>query len=267
MVCEKINLEKALFNYSKLNYTISFIGYFCLKFQIWYLISTWLVVMEGNLAGVPFLDGSVHTFTPGYGYGARVPTARNQPTLPASIPKFRHPPLSERSENMCKSMVLDLTGSKSTKRHSDQLALQTSGDYGRFMYPSKTDDRQNDHVISRPKTTAISSISAVNNLNTDAFKSSFGNDSQGNGRSAIRNDYDTILKYRRKDPLEATVMKYSKYDLLASKAPPRDTGQLHWCVVGNQMAAEHSRTWQLNLRPVVYNNSKKQLLAADPSPV
>ena len=65
--------------------------------------------------------GSGHIYSMGYGYGARIPTARNMPTLPASIPQYRYPPLSERSENLFRSKLMGLTGDKADKRYADQV--------------------------------------------------------------------------------------------------------------------------------------------------
>ena len=44
-------------------------------------------------------------------------------------------------------------------------------------------------------------------------------------------------------------MKYTKYDALAAKAPPRDRGEVHWCSVSNQLGAEQSHAWTNGLRP------------------
>ena len=197
---------------------------------------------------VPYLTGSVHTFTPGYGYGARVPTVRNQQTLPASMPTHRHPPLTERGINMCKTATIDLAGAKSVKRHSDQIALQSSGDYGKFFY---TKPNVRDGILSRPHTSATNSRSNSMSLqvtNTETLNASKKGQITGS-RCLVASDYNTVTKYRKKDPVQDAFSRSSKYDVLAAKSPNRGHDQVHWCVVGNQMAAEQSRGWELNLRP------------------
>jgi len=227
---------------------------------------------EGSLATVPYLMGSVHTFSAGYGYGARVPTVRNQPTLPAAVPKYRHAPISERGDVMFKSTRLDVSGGKAVQRHRDQMALQTSGEYGSFMFKSARPESTM-ATSARPATTAFESRSnsrrtATPSSGYDRSRASLDKSATGGSSSSstsassstrlfspintsgVRCDSGTISRYRKKDPLNDCFAKYTKYDALAAKSPPRNLGPTSkYTALGNTTAAEFSRTWQLGLRP------------------
>ena len=255
-----------------------------------------LFSMADSLDGVPHLLGSIHTFTPGYGYGARVPTVRNQQTLPASIPKYRYAPVSQKDINMCKTVEIDMSGPKSIKRHQDQMTLQTSGEYGRFMYPKFNNNNTSEinstmQLSSRPHTTSgvgtgtynssrkgsgsvvqqtqsgkninnssnnnstSRSGSDANNSNISSYRSNISSNTGSevmkmkNTAGSIQYDYKTICKYRKKDPIQDSFMRYTKYDSIACNAPPRDKSDISWCSIGNHMAAEHSHAWAIGLRP------------------
>lgn len=104
------------------------------------------------------------------GYGARYPTERNQMTLPAAVPKFRHVPDSERYKRVTSSTVLIKRDEGALKRNAEQIVFQTSGEIGRFTlgiepenlrilkkplrnksdysYTSSKDDNRNHHTQS-----------------------------------------------------------------------------------------------------------------------
>lgn len=215
--------------------------------------------MSESAKDVPYLTGSLHTFTQGYGYGARAPTVRNKMTLPISIPTHRYPPMTDRTANMCKTVHVDLAGERSTKRHQDQMMLQTSGEYGRFMHPQydKSHSRlPSARISSRPQTTDGTSSSGrsggsdrSSRRNIIEVETTQTATTLLNNGNSLKSDFETICKYRKKDPIQGAFMKYTKYDALAAKAPPRDRGEVHWCSVGNQLAAEQSRNWTNGLRP------------------
>lgn len=285
---------------------------------------------QDSLAGVPYLMGSVHTFSPGYGYGARVPTVRNQPTLPASVPKYRHAPLTDRAVDMFSSTKLNTTGDRAVQRHKDQMSMQTSGEYGKFMFtnnrPESTQGTRSYSSTysssSRPATsssgnssrrqtiTPSSSSSASSSSACASFTPSSGsrsgsvlqqqqsrsfrgndsisgNDSGGGGAgssfssspicsssssssssgrlfspintSGVLADAATISRYRKKDPLNDSFARYTKYDLLAAKSPSRDLqgSAASFAALGNTTAAEFSRSWQLGLRPYKRSNTSR----------
>lgn len=84
-----------------------------------------------------FMVGSCHRHANGYGYGTRVPTARNNPG-PPSVPKYHKYPDFEKPMTGSRSRDLGMTGPRADMRHAVSLAHQTSGDYGKFLYPVPT---------------------------------------------------------------------------------------------------------------------------------
>lgn len=231
------------------------------------------MAQEGSsLVGVPYLLGSVHTFSPGYGYGARVPTVRNRPTLPAAVPKYRHAPLTDRANKMFTSTRLDVAGDRAVQRHKDQMSLQTSGEYGRFMFSSSRSSNYPESTStagSRPATSACESRSNSRQAATPSSSSSLGlgntemrsgggTSHSSSGRlfspintSGVMSDSATINRYRKKDPLTDCFSRYTKYDLLAAKTPPKHMSgnTASHTALGNTTAAEFSRSWQRGLRP------------------
>ena len=218
--------------------------------------------------GVPFLVGSVHKFSPGYGYGVRMPTVRNEPTLPASVPKYRYPPMTTREENMSKSMTLDVSGPKAIQRNKDQMMFQTSGDYGSFLFtplnrPETTQSNRRSSSTSSSARSLCGSLqpsSSDRSLTVDVRKSSRKADGSEHmfspiNTSGVRSDPATISQYRKKDPLVGAFSRQSAYDLLASRTRAREsTNQGHFHALGNKTAAGYSRDWQLGLRPHIKAN-------------
>eukprot|EP01038_Epipyxis_sp_PR26KG_P011341 gene11341-15206_t len=83
--------------------------------------------------------GSMHKYSDGYGYGARMITARNSPTLPRSIPKQQRPPDSERFIMQTKPKPLPRADDeKGMKRNAEAIVYQTSGEYGLFLVDTES---------------------------------------------------------------------------------------------------------------------------------
>jgi hypothetical protein len=84
------------------------------------------------------LAGSIHMLSNGYGNGVRVLTHRNQMTVPASVPAYRHLPDTARfkADTTCK--VLTHFDDRAQKRNADQISKQTSGEYGQYLIQDHT---------------------------------------------------------------------------------------------------------------------------------
>jgi hypothetical protein len=66
------------------------------------------------------------------GYGQRYLTARNQITLPCSVPGLRHPPPTARFLRVTSPTKQCGNDFRAQKRNADQILLQTSGEIGKF---------------------------------------------------------------------------------------------------------------------------------------
>ncbi len=84
-------------------------------------------------ASVPAYTGSIHKYGDGYGYGIRVPTARNLQTKPAAVPQMRFPQDTSRFTDGTKPTPLIRNDERAHRRLADQMSMQTSGDYGKFL--------------------------------------------------------------------------------------------------------------------------------------
>ena len=132
------------------------------------------------------------------GYGARIHTARNQMTLPASVPLYRHPPDTPHFVQGCHSTQLVRADDKAVRRNADAVMRQTSGEVG-FHYLGfdpepirllkKPVREPHVHTVV-PKTheAFYSSISGNNNNNNVASSSSSHNNqsARGEGRTSAR---------------------------------------------------------------------------------
>ena len=78
------------------------------------------------------LSGSVHVLSDGYGNGVRVLTARNQMTLPHSVPQYRHLPDTPqfKKDTTCTRLIQTESGQR---RNAEQVSKQTSGEYGKYL--------------------------------------------------------------------------------------------------------------------------------------
>mmetsp|Transcript_28270 Transcript_28270/g.28558 ORF Transcript_28270/g.28558 Transcript_28270/m.28558 type:complete len:259 (+) Transcript_28270:344-1120(+) len=105
-------------------------------------------------ASKPRLTGSMHKFTEGYGYGARVETARNvaKPPLdrPQTVSDARHVP------NVGKTHLHRLPQDLADKRSGDNRQYLTSGQYGKFNFHSPFQNTMDSLGV----TTSSSDISA-----------------------------------------------------------------------------------------------------------
>lgn len=86
----------------------------------------------GKYEGRPMV-GSMHLYSDGYGYGARIPTERNRMSLPASVPLHRHPPESPHFLEGCRSTQLVKADDRALTRNAHAVMHQTSGEIG-FHY-------------------------------------------------------------------------------------------------------------------------------------
>lgn len=209
------------------------------------------------------LVGSLHTSTMGYGYGARVPTARNQPTLPASIPQYRYPPVSERSSEAFKSTILDLEGDKARKKHCEQLQYQSSGDYGRYLCAHLSNGNRSTASSSgatgtRPSSGASDSLIPVESSRPDTAlarqspSSSQTPSPSPSPPSAARAASSLHSCSRIIDSasfsFERDFGKHSRYDMTASRLPSRGCNDAVNAAANTRIMNEQSRPWSRNLR-------------------
>lgn len=209
------------------------------------------------------LIGSGHKYSMGYGYGARVPTTRNLPTLPASIPQYRYPPVSERSENLFRSRPMGLTGCTADKRHADQIVYQTSGEWGKFLTNNDNADvrlkpvpatlalkKQNNHnnII------ASQGLSKVNNNNNTYRESMNSSRYDFNDSKEIKTHRDDINKGKSvyHDTLKnidfKAFPKHAKYNLIASIQPPVTLSEYRGVATTNQLGYKNCLGWSGQLR-------------------
>ena len=217
------------------------------------------------------LVGSGHQYSMGYGYGARVSTARNVQTLPASIPQYRYPPVSERSENLFRSRPMGLTGYKADKRLADQIVHQTSGDYGKFLIGVDSSDarlfmKPVPATLAMKKAKSLTASPSINDNNNNNNKSSTNNSVQSNSNDF--NDSRELKSYREgggsssssKDEsmyqIQKTLKaidfkafpKHAKYNLRAAIQSPPSENQYRGVATNNQLGYKNCLNWSGQLR-------------------
>jgi len=207
----------------------------------------------------------------GYGYGARVPTARNVQTLPASIPQYRYPPVSERSENLFRSRPMGLTGYKADKRLADQIVHQTSGDWGKFLIGVDSSDarlfmKPVPATLAMKKAKSLTASPNTNDNNNNNNKSSTNNSVHSTSNSA-RNDFNDsreLKSYREEGSSRGESMrqvqntlkaidfkafpKHAKYNLRAAIQPPPSENQYRGVATNNQLGYKNCLNWSGQLR-------------------
>jgi len=219
------------------------------------------------------LVGSGHIYSMGYGYGARVPTARNAPTLPASIPQYRYPPVSERSENYFRSRPMGLTGYKADKRLVDQIIHQTSGDWGKFL---TVNDNADIRLFMKPVPATISLNKSKNATvyNDDNNNKTKKGDSNSNNNNNTYRESKTSSRYDFNDSSELTshrddinsnsgnskyhatlstidfksFPKHAKYNLRAAVQAPVPEHVYRGVATNNQLGYKNCLNWSGQLR-------------------
>jgi hypothetical protein len=212
----------------------------------------------------------------GYGYGARCPTERNVQTLPASIPQYRYPPISERSENLFRSRPMG-TGYKADKRLADQIVHQTSGDWGKFLIGVDSSDarlfmKQVPATLAMKKAKSLTASSNNNNNNNNSNNNNNNNNnnnsSTNNSVHSNRNDFNDsreLKSYREgggsssskgesmyQNTLKAidfkAFPKHAKYNLRAAIQPPPNENQYRGVATNNQLGYKNCLNWSGQLR-------------------
>lgn len=118
--------------------------------------------------------GSLHRFRDGYGFGATVPTSRNAPTLPPSVPAYRYPPEFDSIPDKQKPMKLARKDVKSIRRQADALEKLTSGAYGSFLSPQFQASREAYTLNSQPPRPSVHSTAGITLYNLRPQTTSFG---------------------------------------------------------------------------------------------
>jgi hypothetical protein len=215
-----------------------------------------------------YMVGSCHQHQNGYGYGTRVPTERNNPSTP-SIPKYRIHPDYAAPITGSRSRDLGYSGPSADMRQAQSLAFQTSGDYGKFLFPVET-------KVSRARsvpTSAPMMSSRVNNNMTDMIqyqRSTNGpsrplttGGSNMNKQSPVllmdtasrpqshnrlgRTDTSTGNPSSPYRTLDASLPGHCKFDLMASTTNSRPS-ELGWSINTNLLAHNKSIGWRGGLR-------------------
>lgn len=154
----------------------------------------------------PPLVGSQHIYTSGYGYGMRYPTERNQMTLPANVPQFRHPPDSERFLAGIRSTQIIKKDDRSIHRNAEQIVFQTTGEIGLHFHgiepePLKLNRRPLKHpklyhspVPSSFTTTSLNPhYQLPSNTSSSNLQMSGSNNVNSNKPNTSNNPQDTMI--------------------------------------------------------------------------
>lgn len=217
-----------------------------------------------------FMVGSCHRHANGYGYGTRALTDRNNPGTP-SIPKYKINPDHSGPVTGSRSMSLNVTGASADKRHAYQLAQQTSGDYGKFLYPVETRVSRDSYLTMQP-TQKIIGRPATSNLSTSRFganSNQFGASgdtvtmqqlrrpqSEGKEIKASRQISSTTDGQRISNMgntgkglmvLDPRIPHHSKFDILAATCNSRPP-EIGWSIESNIQAHNKSLDWRNSLR-------------------
>jgi hypothetical protein len=223
--------------------------------------------------GPPYLVGSIHRLSDGYGYGARIPTERNLPTFPQSVPKYRHPP--EEPNPKSKPRQLVPSGEKGFERHAAQIVFQESGQYGRhYLFkdsepvsintqPLRKDLLNTDPYqtlvrtrfggdssrkgSSRTEESTARSQASTGRIDSSRIQNNFGTEGYSGTRTLYPQSFDRGL--------DRTFPRNCKYDLIASTMPPRPIWEQRWVAVSNSQNKEASAGWSRNLRQKPPNNT------------
>lgn len=211
------------------------------------------------------------------GIGARFLTARNQPTAPASIPQYRHVPLTDRFVNGMKSTVQIHTDERSLHRNADQIVRQTSGDYGKYHIDTESSVVRLNMTASRPIVTPFSlepksrlinkaAVDPSQSMPLDTFDKSFRSTKDPiimekkpletgrstsrdlTARESSRSGVDGLPYLATLQRLDESFGRQSQKDLLAATKPPRSDQELRWSAISNHRCAQQSEGWAGGLR-------------------
>jgi len=189
------------------------------------------------------------------------------PTLPASIPQYRYPPLSERSENLFRSRPMGLTGDKADKRYADQVVNQTSGDYGKFLIVNddpavrlhmkpvqstlklkktinneqKNINNNNNNNNNNTNTNKEIINSTRSNCNSSREINTLREDNYGKNNSSIYNTTLETIDFK-------AFPKHAKYNLRAAVQPPIPEHHYRGVATNNQLGYRNCLNWTNKLR-------------------
>lgn len=230
--------------------------------------------MSKRPEGYPF-DGSIHQLSAGYGRGIRYLTSRNLPTLPASVPQFRHVPDTPNFLSGTTNSKLIGSDERSLLRNAHNIVNLTSGEYGRFLLESETKSvrlNQSTHrqinysgtwtgknpnpasQVEQRETNIYQSFKSdvdddittkdgiklkANNTYKMNTTGSFGNPS-GDPKKTVY--IDTL------NSLDQFFNKQNKRDLYAASLPNRSQREQRYTAMDNHKSSEDSKGWALSLR-------------------
>lgn len=206
------------------------------------------------------------------GYGARYPTERNRVNVPASIPKYRHPPDSERFLAGTRSVVRAQRDDRSLRRNAEQIVYQTSGEVGSYYYGVEPEfvhlNRQPLEATRRGHDLFSASKTAVPPAEATGSKCSPWASSRSN-QSARFSDYSTDKRSAYSTPrsqrqgydqltqeklnwtltnLNPSFERHARYDLLAASQPRKPVQESVWSATGNYQEYLNGKPWMLKLR-------------------
>ena len=207
------------------------------------------------------------------GVGARYLTSRNQQTLPANIPQFRHAPLTERFLKATTSTKLIQDDDRSLRRNADQIVKLTSGDYGKYLIDTESSvvrlnmkaSRPMEHFSLDPSPNLYRTVDPKATMPLNEFDKSFRIDkdpillekkNQETARSTARQTTGRTEESARGENkyistlnnLDGAFNKFSRRDLLAASLPLRAEQELRWCAISNHRCAQQSESWGRSLR-------------------
>lgn len=188
-------------------------------------------------------------------------------TLPGNVPKYRHPPESERFLKGTKSVERVKLDDKAMKRNAESIAHLTSGEIGQ-------------HYLGREPAAVRTNLKPLENipnqkiqssreLPSSTYKTSEQSNASQSGWNSNRSEFsDSQLSHRSHslasfreglseshnkylytlNSLDSSFGKSSKRDLITASLPPRPAQELVWCATTIQHNALQSKSWALKLR-------------------
>jgi hypothetical protein len=220
------------------------------------------------------------------GYGARVPTERNKMSLPANVPRYRHPLDTERFLHGRSSVQRIKVDEQSQKRNADQILRQTSGEIGlhylgfdpepirlnkKPLHETKTNLHptiSKDHKLLFEQQTAEDSLKTSERIPTNKnynqhgsimnrsfsanqtipSSSSYRNHSNSNFHQSLSTEEKRKMYLETLNSLDKSFDRHCRQDLLTAALPPKPMHELVFVATSNHHAAMQSKVWSEKLR-------------------
>ena len=183
-------------------------------------------------------------------------------TLPANVPKYRHPPETERFLQGMRSTQRVKLDEKGMRRNAESIALLTSGEIGQHYLgrdpPAvRVNMKPLDQTVVKPvsKISESPSTHSARSCNSGwtSNRSGFSEESHSHRSEPITSFRDNFSEPSHKymhtlSRLDSAFGKTAKKDLITASLPARPAQELVWCATTIQQNALQSKNWSLKLR-------------------